>query len=101
MRPPGRWSRPRRTPSCGSWPGLLERLIDTEVRDLEAKRIHADELVRHVVAHEKVDLGHVGLTIAFGAGAGRVEDLLECDRRFQWRLREFAEADVLDRNIDF
>jgi hypothetical protein len=35
---------------------LLERLIDAEIADLKTERIHANELVRHMVAQREIDL---------------------------------------------
>src|SRR5205823_5716129 len=40
-----RWSGPPRTRYSQSPPHLVERLIDTEVGDLEAKRIHPNKAV--------------------------------------------------------
>ena len=44
---------------------LLERLIDAEVRDLEAQRVDTDELVRHVLAQDEIDLRDVGFAVPF------------------------------------
>ena len=79
---------------------LLECLIDPEVRDLQAERIHANERVGHVVAEDEIDLGDVRFSGALMAGSWRVEHLLEVDRRLERGRRQFAQADVLNDDVD-
>ena len=83
-----------------SSPSVLEGLVHAEVPDLEAERVHPDELVRDVVAKHEIHLGDQRLTAAFVSGAGRVGHPLKCHRRLVWRLRQLAEADVLNDHVD-
>src|SRR5258705_11770320 len=82
-------------PCSQSSPCLLERLIDAEVRDLQPQRIDPHELVRHVVAHDEINLGDVGLALAFDAFPWGVEDLLKRDGHLVLRLRQLTDTDVL------
>ena len=80
--------------------GLLERLIDAEVRHLQPERIHADEGVRHAVAQHEVHVRDVRLRLRSCRVPGRVEHLLEVDRGLEGRRRQLAQADVLHDDVD-
>src|SRR5262245_5162186 len=93
-------SKPPGAPRWQSSTSLLERLIDAEVLDLESQRIHADELVWHVVAQDEVHLRDICFAAPFGPRTWRVEDLLERDSRLERRRTQFAQAHVLNGHLD-
>src|SRR5436190_13181619 len=99
-RPLGRWSAPPGTRRWRSLLALLERLIDAEIADLKAERIHANELVRHMVAQREIDLRDERLARAFLPGPGRIQQLLKAHRRLVRGLGHFAEAHVLNDDVD-
>src|SRR4029453_4687863 len=79
---------------------LLERLIDPEIGDLQAERVDPDELVGDPLAQDEIDLGDVRFAAPLMPRARRVQQLLKADGRLgRWR-RQFAEADVLDEDVD-
>ena len=68
----------RRERRCSrSFLGLLERLIDPEVRDLQTQRVDPHELVRHVLAEHEVHLRDVRFSPALIPRARRVEQFLK------------------------
>src|SRR6476659_8547835 len=83
-----------------SSPTLLEGLIDAEVADLKAERIHANKLVRHMVAQREIDLRDERLARTFLPGARRVQKLLKAHGSLVRGLRQFAETDVLNNDVD-
>src|SRR3982751_2899557 len=83
-----------------SLPTLLEGLVDAEVADLKAERIHTNELVRHMVPQRKIDLGDECLAGTFLPGPRRVQKLLKADGSLVRRLGQFAETDVLNDDVD-
>ena len=52
-------------------------MIHAKVRELQAERIHAHELVWHAVAKNEIDLSDVGVTRALRPDTGRVQNLLK------------------------
>src|SRR3954471_18085550 len=93
-------SGPPGMPRWRSSTSILERLIDAEVCDLEAQRVDSDELVRHVLAHDEIDLRDVGFAVPLGAGTGCVVDLLKGHGSLEWRRAQLGQADVLNRYLD-
>src|SRR3954466_13804332 len=87
-------------PRLRSSTSILERLVDAEVCDLETQRIDSDELVRHVLAHDEIDLRDVGFPVPLRACTGCVVDLLKGHGSLERRRSELAQADVLNRYLD-
>src|SRR6478736_8824812 len=83
-----------------SWARLLKCLINTEICDLKAERIHADKRVRHVVAQAEIDLGDIGFSPALQSRARRIPYLLKTNRRPERRARQFGKAHILNDDVD-
>src|SRR3954465_9340022 len=100
-------SRPRsetssarqRTQRSQSLLRLLERLVDTEVRDLKAEWVHPNELVRHVSSDDEIELRHVCLVPTFGPCSGRVQQLLKGHGCLVRRVPDLRQADVLNGDV--
>src|SRR3954470_23483184 len=99
-RPPSeRWSARQRTQRSQSLLRLLERLVDAEVRDLKAKWVHPNELVRHMSSDDEVELRHVRLVAALRPGSRRVQQLLKRHGCLVRRVPDFRQADVLNGDV--